>query len=121
MHHLMEMRRKARVLVPEGCVLMGTMDETAQLAEGCVFLQASRWFLELSFLQTIVLVDSLRAPTPPSKSPSGPCHHGPQHSAHDPCPQVLEPSGVWRVVRGRVLLAKHPVMHPGESEVSMGP
>ncbi len=38
---LMELRAKARVLVPNGACLMGVPDETGELTEGCVFLQVS--------------------------------------------------------------------------------
>ena len=38
-HHLYGLRKKSRILVEDGCVLMGGLDETRSLQEGCVFAQ----------------------------------------------------------------------------------
>lgn len=38
-HHLMQLRKKSRVFVKKGAVLIGGLDETGQLPEGCVFVQ----------------------------------------------------------------------------------
>lgn len=38
-HHLYGLRKKSRILVEDGCVLMGGLDETGLLPEGCVFVQ----------------------------------------------------------------------------------
>lgn len=40
-HHLFSLRKKARILVEEGAVLIGGLDETGLLPEGCVFIQIS--------------------------------------------------------------------------------
>ena len=66
-HHLMNLRKKARVHVKDGVVLLGGLDETGLLPEHCIFLQ----------------VDT--------------ASHG------------------YKVIRGDVMVTKHPVMHPGTS------
>lgn len=38
-HHLYGLRKKSRILVQKGCVLMGGLDETRLLQEGCIFVQ----------------------------------------------------------------------------------
>lgn len=38
-HHLMNLRKKSRVFVDKGAVLIGGLDETGLLPEGCVFVQ----------------------------------------------------------------------------------
>ena len=38
-HHLMNLRKKARVYVKDGVVLIGGLDETGLVPENCVFLQ----------------------------------------------------------------------------------
>ena len=48
-HHLMELKSKSRILVPEGKQLMGVMDEFAVLQPGEVFVQVGRRCL-LKFL-----------------------------------------------------------------------
>lgn len=40
-HHLFSLRKKARILVKDGAVLMGGLDETGLVPEGCVFLQVT--------------------------------------------------------------------------------
>jgi RNA-dependent RNA polymerase len=42
-HHLFALRKKARVFVKEGAVLMGGLDETGLLKDGEVFVQVSKW------------------------------------------------------------------------------
>lgn len=41
-HHLFTLRKKARVFVEKGAVLMGGMDETGLLAEGCVHVNVNK-------------------------------------------------------------------------------
>ena len=38
-HHLMNLRKKSRVFVEKGAVLIGGLDETGLVPEGCVFVQ----------------------------------------------------------------------------------
>jgi hypothetical protein len=39
-HHVLGLRKKAGIFVEDGAVLMGGIDETGLVPEGCVFLQA---------------------------------------------------------------------------------
>ena len=41
-HHVTQLRKKARIFVRDGAVLMGGLDETGLLPEGCVFVQLRR-------------------------------------------------------------------------------
>jgi RNA dependent RNA polymerase len=41
-HHFNSLRKKARIFVEKGAVLIGGIDETALLPEGCVFLQVRK-------------------------------------------------------------------------------
>jgi len=70
-HDLFDMRKKARILVDKGVVLLGGIDETGELEEGCIFLQIDQ-------------------------SP---------------------PLGHYQPLQGRVLVTKHPVMHPGDTRM----
>ena len=70
-HHLMNLRKKARVHVEDGAVLIGCIDELHLIPENCVFLQV-------------------------------------QSSVDD----------TFRVITGKVMVTKHPVVHPGESAAS---
>ena len=38
-YHLMNLQKKTRVVVKDGAVLMGGLDETGIVPEGCIFLQ----------------------------------------------------------------------------------
>lgn len=38
-HHVYDLTKKARIFVEKGAVLLGAIDETGQLPEGCVFFQ----------------------------------------------------------------------------------
>lgn len=39
LHHIFTLRKKARIFVEKGAILMGGMDETGQVPEGCVYVQ----------------------------------------------------------------------------------
>mmetsp|Transcript_24703 Transcript_24703/g.51684 ORF Transcript_24703/g.51684 Transcript_24703/m.51684 type:complete len:1337 (+) Transcript_24703:117-4127(+) len=41
-HHLMNLRKKSRIYVEDGAVLIGGIDELGLIPEGCVFLQVQR-------------------------------------------------------------------------------
>jgi RNA-dependent RNA polymerase len=41
-HHLHSLRKKARIFIEHGAVLLGGVDETGLLEEGCVFIQVAR-------------------------------------------------------------------------------
>ena len=41
-HHLMNLRKKSRVFVDKGAVLIGGLDETGLVPEGCVFVQINK-------------------------------------------------------------------------------
>ena len=75
-HHLMGLRKKARIHVEAGVVLIGGIDELGLIPENSVFVQV---------------------PRPSSNTATG-NHEG----------------GDYMVVKGRVMVTKHPVMHPGE-------
>ena len=85
-HHLMNLRKKTRILVEKGAVLMGGLDETGLVPEGCVHIQ----------IRTSGLV--------PEKVPKG-------------SGQALKAR--FKVLTGPVLVAKHPVMHPGDVRMLM--
>jgi RNA-dependent RNA polymerase len=67
-HHLMNLRKKARVHVEKGAVLIGGIDELGLVPENCCFLQV----------------------------PSG----------------EQEDDADFNVIKGKVMVTKHPVMHP---------
>lgn len=70
-HHLMGLRKKARIHVKDGAVLMGGIDETGLLEENQIFIQVSK------------------------------------HTKENNKP-------AYEVITGRVMVAKHPVIHPGD-------
>ena len=79
-HHLMQLRKKTRIRVKDGAVLMGGLDETGLLPEGCIFVQLRPKRKIQSNLQNVI-----------------------NHEDENFKPLV-----------GPVLVAKHPVMHPGD-------
>lgn len=66
-HHLMNLRKKARIYVEKGAVLIGGIDELALIPENCCFLQV---------------------------------------------PKQSSETNEYEVIKGRVMVTKHPVMHP---------
>lgn len=80
-HQLMQLRKKTRIHVRDGAVLMGGIDETGKLPEGCIFIQV-RPNGKKSSLNSNVEIDKY------------------EHS--------------FKVLTGPVLVAKHPVVHPGD-------
>ena len=80
-HHLMGLRKKARISVEDGAVLIGGIDELGLIPENCVFVQVQR-------------PASRRVRSQYSSDSDG---------------------GDFMVVKGRVMVTKHPAMHPGES------
>ena len=79
-HHLMQLRKKTRIRVKDGAVLMGGLDETGLLPEGCIFVQLRPKRKIQSNLQNVI--------------------------NHE--------DGNYKPLVGPVLVAKHPVMHPGD-------
>ena len=65
-HHMMTLRKKARIFVRDGAVLMGCLDETRLVPENSVFVQ------------------------------------------------VKHTNGSYKPIEGKVMVTKHPVMHPGK-------
>lgn len=53
-HHLFTLRKKARVFVDKGAALVGGLDETGSLQEGCVFVSVSRRNKETAFSHVVI-------------------------------------------------------------------
>ena len=79
-HHLMQLRKKTRIHVKDGAVLMGGLDETGLLPEGCIFVQLRPKRKIRSNIQNTINDDDEK----------------------------------YKPLIGPVLVAKHPVMHPGD-------
>ncbi|KAL8137504.1 hypothetical protein V2J09_003505 [Rumex salicifolius] len=85
---LLELRTKSRIFIPDGRSLMGCLDETRTLEYGQVFLQVS----------SSAVVNNYDLLWPDSVSYGG--------SERD-----------TRVIKGRVVVAKNPCLHPGDVRV----
>jgi len=70
-HHLMNLRKKARIYVERGAVLIGGIDELGLIPENCCFIQVST-------------------------------------------PDQVSNKDDYKPITGKVMVTKHPVMHPGD-------
>jgi RNA-dependent RNA polymerase len=73
LHNIYNLRKKARIYIEKGVVLMGGLDETGEVPEGCVYVHI-----------------------------------------YKPCLTKKDTVGDSYILKGAVMVTKHPVMHPGD-------